>query len=48
MWDEAKNPSSRRRTNSLTRRHTMKGDGTEGKILQKGKSLKIPRLGFQT
>jgi hypothetical protein len=38
MWDRVKNPGSRRRTNSLTRRHTMKGNGTKGKIPQKGKS----------
>jgi hypothetical protein len=38
MWDEVKNPSSRRRTNSLTRRHAMKGNGTNVKTLQKGKN----------
>jgi hypothetical protein len=31
MWDEAKNPGSRRKTNSFTRRHAMKGNGTEVK-----------------
>jgi hypothetical protein len=34
-----KNPGSRRRTNSLTRRHAMKGIGTEGKAPRKRKSL---------
>jgi hypothetical protein len=38
MWDEAKNPGSRRRTNSLIRSHAMKGNKTEGKTL-KGESL---------
>jgi hypothetical protein len=38
MWDRAKSPISKRRTNSLTRRHTMKGNGTEGKTLQKAKN----------
>jgi hypothetical protein len=33
MWDEAKNPSSKKKTNSFTRRHTMKENGTEGKTL---------------
>jgi hypothetical protein len=31
MWDRAKNPGSKRRTNSFTRRHAMKGIGIEGK-----------------
>jgi len=39
MWDGAKKLGSRRTTNSLTRRHAMKGNGTKGKTLQKGKSL---------
>jgi hypothetical protein len=34
-----KSLGSRRRTNSFTRRHTMKGNGTKGKIPQKGKNL---------
>jgi hypothetical protein len=37
MWDNAKNLGLRRRTNSLTKRHAMKGNGIEGKTLQKGK-----------
>jgi hypothetical protein len=39
MWDEVKNTSSRRRTNSFTRRHAMKVNETKGKTPQKGKSL---------
>jgi hypothetical protein len=38
MWDGVKSPGSRRRTNSFTRRYAMKGNGTEGKIPQRGKS----------
>jgi hypothetical protein len=38
MLDEVKSLGSRRRTNSLTRRHAMKGNGTEGKTPQKGKN----------
>jgi hypothetical protein len=38
MWDEVKSPSSRRITSSLTRRHPMKGNGTEGKTPQRGKN----------
>jgi len=38
MWDGAKNLGLKRRKNFLTRRHTMKGNGTEGKTPQKGKS----------
>ncbi len=38
MWDRAKNSGSKRRTNYLTRRHAMKGNGTESKTSQKGKS----------
>jgi hypothetical protein len=37
MWDGVKSLSSRRRTNSLTRRHAMEGNGIKGKTLQKGK-----------
>jgi hypothetical protein len=39
MWDRVKNPGLGKRTNSLTRRHAMKGIGTEGKTSQKGKNL---------
>jgi hypothetical protein len=39
MRDEVKSPGSRRKTNSFTRRHTMKGNGIEGKTPRKGKSL---------
>jgi hypothetical protein len=39
MWDGVKSPGSKRITNSLIRRHAMKGNGTEGKIPQKGKNL---------
>jgi hypothetical protein len=38
MWDKVKNSSSGKRTNSFTRRHAMKGNGTEGKTPQKGKN----------
>jgi hypothetical protein len=38
MWDRVKNLGLKRRTNSLTRRHAMKGNGTEGKTPQKGKT----------
>jgi len=38
MWDNVKNLGSRRITSSFTRRHAVKGNGTEGKILQKGKN----------
>jgi hypothetical protein len=37
MWDGVKSSCSRRKTNSLTRRHAM--NGSEGKTPQKGKSL---------
>jgi hypothetical protein len=40
MWDKVKSLGSRRRTNSFTRRHAMKGNGTKGKTPQKGKSPK--------
>jgi hypothetical protein len=39
MCDEAKNLGSKRRINAFTKRHSMKGNGTEGKTPQKGKSL---------
>jgi hypothetical protein len=39
MWDGVKSLGSRRRTNSLIRRHATKGNGTKGKMFQKGKSL---------
>jgi hypothetical protein len=48
MWDGAKNPGLKRRKNFLTRRHTMKGNGTEGKNLKRGKAQTIPRLELQT
>jgi len=38
MWDGVKSLCSKRRTNSFIRRHAMKGNGTKGKTLQKGKS----------
>jgi hypothetical protein len=38
MWDEVKNLGSRRKKNSLTRRHAMKGKRTEVKTPQKGKN----------
>lgn len=38
MWDRVKSPGSRRRTNSLTIRHAMKGNGIEGKTILNGKS----------
>jgi len=41
MWDEVKSPGSRRITCSLTRRHTMKGNGIEGKYLKRGKAQTI-------
>jgi hypothetical protein len=40
MWDEVKSLGSRRRTNSLIRKHAMKGNGTKGKTFQKGKNPK--------
>jgi len=39
MWDKVKSLGLKRITNSLTRRHAMKGNGTKGKTFQKGKSL---------
>jgi hypothetical protein len=38
MWDEAKNPGSRRTTSSFIRNRAMKGNGTEGKTPQKEKN----------
>ncbi len=38
MWDRVKSLGSKRRTNFFTRRHAMKGNGTEGEIPQKGNS----------
>jgi hypothetical protein len=39
MWNEVKSLGLKRRTNSLTTGHTMKGNGIEGKTFQKGKNL---------
>jgi hypothetical protein len=39
MWDEVKSLGSKRRKNSFTRRHAMKGNGIEGKTFQNGKNL---------
>ncbi len=39
MWDGVKSSGSRRITISLTRRHTKKGNGIEGKTPRKGKNL---------
>jgi hypothetical protein len=39
MWGGVKSPGSRKRTNFLIRKHAMKGNGTKGKILQKGKNV---------
>jgi len=38
MWDRVKSLDSKRITNSLTRRHAMKGNGTKVKTSQRGKS----------
>jgi hypothetical protein len=38
MWGEVRIPDSRGITSSLTRRHAMKGNGTEAKIARRGKS----------
>jgi hypothetical protein len=38
MWDEVKSLGSKRKTNSFTRKHAMKWNGTKGKIHQKEKS----------
>jgi hypothetical protein len=40
MWDGVKSLSSRRKTNSFTRRHVIKGNGIEVKTPQKGKNPK--------
>jgi hypothetical protein len=40
MWDGVKSPSLRKRTNSFTRKHTIKGNGIEVKTPQKGKNPK--------
>jgi hypothetical protein len=40
MWDEVKSLSSKKRTNSFIRKHTMKGNGTKGKTFQRGKNSK--------
>jgi hypothetical protein len=39
MWGEVRSPDSERITSSFTRRHAMKGNGTEAKTPQRGKSL---------
>jgi hypothetical protein len=38
MWDEVRSPDSKRITSSLTRRHVMKGNGTEATTPRRGKS----------
>jgi hypothetical protein len=38
MWDEVKSLGSRKRTNSIIKRHAMKGNGAEGKTFQRGKN----------
>jgi hypothetical protein len=38
MWDKVKSLGSKRIITSLTRRHAMEGNGTKGKIPQKGKN----------
>jgi hypothetical protein len=38
MWDEVRSPNSKRIASSLTRRHAMKGNGTEAKTPRRGKS----------
>jgi hypothetical protein len=47
MWDGAKNMSSKR-TSSFTKSHAMRGNGTEGKTPQGGKSQTIPGLEIET
>jgi hypothetical protein len=39
MWNKVKSPDSKRTTNSFTRRHARKVNGTEGKTPQEGKNL---------
>jgi hypothetical protein len=38
MWDGVKNLGSRNKTNSFIKRHAMKGNGTKGKKIQRGKN----------
>jgi hypothetical protein len=38
MWDGVRSPDSKGITSSLTRRHTIKGNGTEAKTSPRGKS----------
>jgi len=38
MWDKVKSLGSRRRTNSIIKRHAMKRNGTVGNRFQKGKN----------
>jgi hypothetical protein len=38
MWGEVRSPGSRGIASSLIRRHAMKGNGTEAKTPQRGKS----------
>jgi hypothetical protein len=38
MWDKVKSLNSKRKKNSLTKRHAMKGNGTRGQEISKGKS----------
>jgi hypothetical protein len=44
MWDEVKNPGSRRITSFFTRSHTMRENGTEGKEAQGRKSLNSSKV----
>jgi hypothetical protein len=39
MWDGVKSLGSRKKKNSLIKRHAMKGNGVENKTFQKGKNL---------
>jgi hypothetical protein len=48
MWDVVKSLALRKKTNSITRRHATKGNGTKGKIPQKEKTQTLSRLGVQT
>jgi len=38
MWGEGRSPDSKRITSSFIRKHAMKGNGTEAKTPQRGKS----------
>jgi hypothetical protein len=38
MWDGVKSSCSRRKTNSLTRRHAMKGNEPRAKCFKRGKA----------